>query len=55
MGYKYLKSTIKTDEALKSKNILIILSSIKIISRCLKFDLISFFVMKHIFKVGIII
>ena len=38
LGYKYLKSTVKTDEIIKNKNILISLSFIKIISRCLKFN-----------------
>lgn len=38
-GYKYLKSTIKTNEILQDSNILISLAFIKIISRCIKFDL----------------
>ena len=38
MGYKYLKTTIKTDKTLQSNNIMISLSFVKIISRCLKFN-----------------
>jgi transposase len=39
MGYKYLKSTIKTKEVLQENNILISLAFIKIISRSIRFDL----------------
>ena len=36
MGYKYMKSTIKTDIILKNDNLLISFAFIKIIARCLK-------------------
>ena len=37
MGYKYLKSTIKTNLILRNQNILISFAFIKIIARCIKF------------------